>query len=61
VEEKIMPHLTVGFSALDRQHQRRPYVKQHGKRFSVERTVKICTDVKYDITVTVKPSVAPLR
>ena len=56
-----MPHVTVGFSALDRQNQRRLYFKQDGKRFSVERTVKICTDVKYDITVTVKPSVAPLR
>ena len=56
-----MPAFTVSFSFLDPQSRRGVFFKQDGQRFATDRTIKFCTDVKYEIRVTVKPSVAPLR
>lgn len=54
--------LTVTFEAYDRLNKRNLYFKADGKRFDDDRTLKVCCDVKYDLTVTVKPpSVAPLE
>lgn len=53
--------LTVTFRAYDRANQRPLYFKMDGRRFGSERTIKISCDVKYDITVTVKPSALQLR
>jgi len=52
---------TVTFSAYDRANHRPLFFKADGRRFSSERTVKIGCDVKYDVTVTVKPSLLPLQ
>ena len=57
----IMPAFTVSFSFLDPQSRKGIYFKQDGQRFGSDRTLKFCTDVKYEIRVTVKPSVARLR
>ena len=56
-----MPTVTVGVSIVEPRSKKGVYFKQDGKRFGSDRTIKVCTDVKYDIRVTVKPSVAPLR
>lgn len=56
-----MPPVTISFSIVDPRSKLGVYFKQDGKRFGSERTIKVCTDVKYEIRVTVKPSVAPLR
>ena len=56
-----MSKFTVTFEAYDRVNKRNLFFKADGKRFGSERTVKICCDVKYDVTVTVRPSVAPLQ
>lgn len=54
-------NFTVTFEAYDRLNKRNLYFKADGKRFDNDRTLKVCCDVKYDLTVTVKPSVAPLE
>lgn len=56
-----MPRFTISFSIVDPKSKQGVFFKQDGKRFGNERTVKVCTDVKYDIRVTVKPSIAPLK
>lgn len=56
-----MPRFTVTLSVVDPRDKQGLFFKQDGQRFSTERTVKVCTDAKYDIQVTVKPPVAPLR
>ena len=56
-----MPAFSVSFSFLDPQSRKGVYFKQDGQRFGSDRTVKFCTDVKYEIRVTVRPPVAPLR
>lgn len=56
-----MTSFTVTLRAFDRVNQRGLYFKVDGQRFSDQRTVKICCDVKYDVTVTVKPSVGALQ
>ncbi len=56
-----MPSFTIYFTAYDRSNKRNLYFKVDGGRFAEERTLKICCDVKYDVTVTVKPPVAQLQ
>lgn len=56
-----MASVTVTFRAYDRANQRPLYFKMDGRRFGSERTIKISCDVKYDLTVTVKPSELQLR
>ncbi len=56
-----MPSFTVSFAAYDRANRRNLHFKVDGGRFAAERTLKICCDVKYDVTVTVKPAVAKLE
>ena len=56
-----MSAFTVTFSAFDRGNSRNLHFKMDGKRFKDDRTIKICRDVKYDVTVTVRPSIAPLE
>ena len=56
-----MSAVTINFSIINPKSRQGVFIKQDGKRFSSDRTVKMCTDVKYEIRVTVKPSVAPLR
>ena len=58
---EMTSNFTVTFSAYDRANHRPLFFKADGRRFSSERTVKIGCDVKYDVTVTVKPSVFPLQ
>ena len=56
-----MPAFSVNFSFLEPQSRKGVYFKQDGQRFGTDRTMKFCTAVKYEIRVTVKPPVAPLR
>lgn len=56
-----MSTFTVSFSAFDRVNKNNLHFKADGKRFSSERTIKICCDVKYDVSVTVRPSVSRLQ
>ena len=56
-----MTTLTVSFTAHDRANNRYLYLKADGKRFESSQTVKIGADVKYDVTVTVKPPVQTLE
>lgn len=56
-----MPSFTVSFTAYDRANRRNLHFKVDGGRFAEARTLKLCCDVKYDVTVTVKPPVAQLR
>lgn len=50
--------LMITFMAHDRVNVRGLYVKADGKRFGSSQTLKVCCDVKYEVTVTIKP---PLR
>lgn len=56
-----MPSFTVSFTAYDRANRRNLHFKVDGGRFAEARTLKLCCDVKYDVTVTVKPPVAQLQ
>ena len=56
-----MTTFTVSFTAHDRANNRYLYLKADGKRFESSQTVKIGADVKYEVSVTVKPSVQPLE
>ena len=58
---KEMATFTVSFSAYDRANKRNLYVKADGKRFSDNQTIKVCSDVKYDLTVIVKPTNPELK
>ena len=52
---------SISLTAFDRANHRNLYVKADGKRFSDSQTLKVCTDVKYDLTVTVKPKNPELK
>ena len=56
-----MSTFTVSFSAYDRVSKNNLYFKADGKRFNSQRTIKICCDVKYDVSVAVRPSVSRLQ
>ena len=58
---KEMATFTVSLSAYDRANKRNLYVKADGKRFSDNQTIKVCSDVKYDLTVIVKPTNPELK
>ena len=49
-------NFTVTLSFYDSRNNRYLYFKPDGKRFGDERTIKIASDQKYDVTVTVKPT-----
>ena len=61
LENQAMSAFTVTFSAHDRANNRNLFFKADGKRFGSDRTLKVCCDVKYEVTVTVKPPMAPLK
>ena len=46
---------TVNLSFYDSRNNRYLYFKPDGKRFGDERTIKVSSDQKYDVTVTVSP------
>lgn len=52
---------SISLSAYDRGNDRRLFMKADGKRFEENQTIKICTDAKYDLTVTVKPNNPELK
>lgn len=47
---------SISFTAYDKVNRRNLYMKADGKRFSSHQTIKICSDVKYETTVIVKPA-----
>ena len=49
-------NFTVSLTAYDTKYSRYIFFKVDGKRFGEERTVKLSCNVKYDITVSVKPN-----
>lgn len=51
----------ITFTAHDRVNGRCLYMKADGKRFGSSQTVKVCCDVKYDVTVTIKPPLQKLE
>ncbi len=52
---------SITLTAFDRANDRRLYVKADGKRFGDNQTIKIGSDAKYDLTVTVKPNNPELK
>jgi len=52
--------VSIVFSAYDRNNGRHLYIKADGRRFDDTQTIKISTDIKYDISVSVKPPVQKL-
>lgn len=53
--------LLITFSAYDRVNSRSLYIKADGKRFGSSQTLKICSEVKYDVTITIKPHIQNLE
>lgn len=52
---------TITVTAHDRSNQRNLYMKADGRRFDDSQTIKVCCDVKYDVTVTIKPPLQKLE
>lgn len=52
--------LVITFMAHDRGNVRGLYVKADGKRFETSQTLKVCCDVKYDVTIVIKPPLQKL-
>ncbi len=52
--------VSITFKAFDRKNGRNLYIKADGRRFEDSQTVKISTEIKYDVSVVVKPSVQKL-
>ena len=55
VDATMATNFTVILSAFDSKSGQHVYFKPDGKRFGSDKTVKLCCDTKYDITVSVKP------
>ena len=53
--------MMITVTAHDRVNNRNLYVKADGKRFDNSQTLKVCCDVKYDVTVTIKPPLQRLE
>lgn len=53
--------MTITLMAHDRVNVRGLYMKADGKRFGSSQTLKVCCDVKYDLTVTIKPPLQKLE
>ena len=53
--------LVISFTAHDRINSRGLYIKADGKRFGSSQTLKACCDIKYDVTVSVKPPLQKLE
>ena len=54
-EEMTSTDFFVSLTIYDPKNGRHVFFKTDGKRFEEDRTVKISCDVKYDLTVTVRP------
>lgn len=52
--------VSIVFKAYDRKNGRHLCIKADGKRFEESQTIKISSDIKYDVSVLVKPSVQKL-
>ena len=50
-----MSSFTITLSAYDSRNHRHLFFKADGQRFGDARTIKLSCDVKYDLTVTIKP------
>jgi hypothetical protein len=53
--------LMITFMAHDRVNSRGLYMKADGKRFGSSQTLKVCCDVKYEVSVIIKPSLQKLE
>ena len=53
--------LYITLTAHDRVNHRGLYMKADGKRFESSQTLKVCCDVKYDMTVSVRPPLQRLE
>ena len=54
-KEKMTTNFSVSLTIYDPKNGRHVFFKTDGKRFEEDRTIKISCDVRYDLTVTVKP------
>jgi len=59
--ETMTDAFSISLCAYDRGNSRNLYVKADGKRFDDNQTIKISTDVKYDLTVQIKPNNPELK
>jgi hypothetical protein len=48
-------NFTASVSIYDTKNGRHLHFKSDGKRFGAERTIKVSCDIKYDVTISVKP------
>ena len=48
-------NFSVSLTVFDTKSSRYIFFKNDGRRFGEERTIKLSCDVKYDVTVSVKP------
>ena len=53
--------LMITLLAHDRVNGRGLYFKTDGQRFGSSQTLKVCCDVKYDVTITIKPPLQKLE
>ena len=49
-------NFSVSIAIYDTKNARHLYFKSDGRRFGDERTIKLSCDIKYDITVSIKPA-----